>query len=354
MSILVLLHTEPDGSLAKPALEALGAARALAASTGAGLQPPASGAGLQPCFTVGLIGASAQPAAGLAAGAGAARVLAVTGDAFAQPRYSSDIAAAEALAKAASAEVVLVPGTSRAMRITGGLAARLGGAADTHVTKVSAEGGSIAVARWFYRQRMEGTLSRAERPWVIALEPGTNDAWSGAPADATVEAISVDAAGVRTQVTGVRAPASGEQTVRPDADLLFVAGAGWTKKQPDGQVHADDAQACILGFLRAASASLGGSKSLVDQSGEGQTVLSFMTHLNQVGQTGASPRHRKGLATCCHGEEPHVIGWRFITERRAVNLNPNCGWSQGKADVVYVADAFAVMKKVNELLGSGL
>jgi electron transfer flavoprotein alpha subunit len=347
MSILVLLHTEPDGTLARPALEALAAARALATS----LDPAAGGTG-QPSFTAGLIGSSGQSAARVAAGAGASRVLAVTGDAFAQPRYSSDVAAAAALATASAAQIVVAPGTSRAMRVAGGLAARLGGPVDTHVTRVSVSGGAVAVARWFYRQRMEGTLTRTERPWVIVLEPGTNEAWSGAPADAAVETVSVDAAGVRTQVTGVRAPSSGEQTVRPDADLLFVAGAGWTKKQPDGQVHADEAQAQILGFLRAAGASLGGSKSLVDQSGEGQAVLPFMTHLNQVGQTGSSPRHRKGLATCCHGEEPHVIGWRFITERRAVNLNPNCGWSQGKADVVYVADAFAVMKKVNELLGS--
>ena len=55
----------------------------------------------------------------------------------------------------------------------------------------------------------------------------------------------------------------------------------------------------------------------------------------------------KGLATCCHGEEPHTVGWRFINERRAINLDPNCGWARGKADVLYVADAFAVMAKVN-------
>jgi len=33
-------------------------------------------------------------------------------------------------------------------------------------------------------------------------------------------------------------PSAEEQTIRPDAALLFVAGAGWTKKQADGQVHA--------------------------------------------------------------------------------------------------------------------
>ena len=100
----------------------------------------------------------------------------------------------------------------------------------------------------------------------------------------------------------------------------------------------------------SSGASLGSSKSLVDQGGEGQPILSFLTHLNQVGQTGSTPRHAKGLATCCHGEEPHVVGWRFIGERRAVSLDANCGWTRGKADVVYVADAFQVMAKVNELL----
>ena len=44
------------------------------------------------------------------------------------------------------------------------------------------------------------------------------------------------------------------------------------------------------------------------------------------------------------------MGWRFINERRAVNTDANCGWAQGKTDVLYVADAFGVMKKVNELL----
>jgi electron transfer flavoprotein alpha subunit len=162
--------------------------------------------------------------------------------------------------------------------------------------------------------------------------------------------VEVPAACLRTAVTGLQAPAAGAQTIRPDADLLFVAGAGWTKAQPDGKVHTPDAAELILGFLRKSQASLGGSKSLVDLSGEGQAVLPFMTHLNQIGQTGATPRHPKGLATCCHGEEPHTVGWRFVSERRAVNLDPNCGWARGKADVLYVADAFAVMAKVNALL----
>jgi len=45
-------------------------------------------------------------------------------------------------------------------------------------------------------------------------------------------------------------------------------------------------------------------------------------------------------------------GLAIHRERRAINLDPNCGWARGKADVLYVGDAFAVMGKVNELLAS--
>ena len=47
-----------------------------------------------------------------------------------------------------------------------------------------------------------------------------------------------------------------------------------------------------------------------------------------------------------------MVGWRFITQRRAINLDPACGWARGKADVLYVADAFEVMREVNRLLAA--
>jgi electron transfer flavoprotein alpha subunit len=183
----------------------------------------------------------------------------------------------------------------------------------------------------------------------VLLDPGCVAPWSGPSGSAAVEAVEAES-GTRTTVSGYRAPQTDEQTIRPDAKLLFVTGAGWTKKQGDGAVHSAEAERLILGFLHKTQASLGGSKSLVDLSGEGEAVLRFMTHMNQIGQTGSTPRHPKGLSTCCHGEEPHAVGWRFVEQRRAINLDANCGWARGKADVVYVADAFEVMRYVNELL----
>jgi len=337
--ILFVAHPEPEGTLSRAALETLGGAVELAGALGAEL-------------TVGLFGGEVEAAADAVASCGAARFIGVFGADFAQPRFPTDVAALDALVGAATPTIVLAPATSRLARALPATAARAAGRIDTRITGLTAEEGVLRVQRWYYRQRMLATLTRTTRPWFLLVESGVFAAWQGAGGAAEVQAVAVDAARAagRTEVIGVEEAAPDARTIRPDADLLFVAGAGWTKKQRDGEPHVDKAESLILDFLQRGRASLGSSKSLVDQSGDGQRVMTCMTHLNQVGQTGSTPRHPKGLSTCCHGEEPHVVGWRFIKERRAVNLDPNCGWARGKADVLYVADAFEVMEAVNALL----
>jgi len=337
-SILVLMHADETGStLTKASLESVAAGKELAAQLGAQL-------------AVGVIASDAAAAAAPLASLGA-RLLAASGEALTQARYATDAAACEAICRAAQPTLVLAPGSSRFARIMAGVAHRLGGAVDTHITALSGTA-NVEASRWFYRQRIEAVVTRPTRPWFLLLDAGTHAAFAGSTGTAPVEQVAIDLPTPRTTVTGFKAPQQDAQTIRPDAKLLFVAGAGWTKKQPDGQIHANQAGETILRFLRDSGASLGSSKSLVDQGGDGLPVLPFLTHMNQIGQTGATPRHPKGLSTCCHGEEPHVVGWRFINDRRAISLDPNCGWTRGKADVVYIADAFQVMAKVNELLES--
>ncbi len=339
-TILFLAHTDDDGALGRVALEALtGATQLRSQMPGAKL-------------AFGILGADTATATQSASGCGADAFYAVAGVDFAASRYASDAAALEAICRAAGATIVVAPATARFNRVMPGVAQRLNGRIDTHVSGFTVNGDELRVQRGFYRQRMVATLTRSVRPWFLTVDGGVFQPWAGASAAVSVQMLDVTLGDAlrRTTVTGYQAPEANAQTIRPDANLLFVAGVGWTKKQSDGQVHLDEAASAILGFLDKASASLGSSKSLVDQSSEGHNVFSFMSHLNQVGQTGATPRHPKGLSTCCHGEEPHVVGWRFIGERRAINLDANCGWAQGKADVVYVADAFELVRKITKLL----
>lgn len=340
-SILVLTHADDSGAaLTAASLEAVTAGKECSARLGAPL-------------IIGIVARHASDAEAQLADA-ATRLLAVQGEPFAQARFASDAAACEALWRAAQSTIVLAPHSSRFARVMAAVADRVGGVIDTHVTAI---GGAddVEATRWYYRQRIEAALARTARPWFLLLDAGTHEPFSGEASHARADeiAIAVELPALRTEVTGLRAPQQNQQTIRPDAKLLFVAGAGWTKKQSDGQIHVEEAGRLILDFLAASRASLGSSKSLVDQGGEGNSVLPFLTHLNQVGQTGSTPRHAKGLATCCHGEEPHVVGWRFVGERRAISIDPNCGWTRGKADVVYVADAFAVMRRINDLVTPG-
>ena len=156
-TILVLAHTENDGSLAKPVREALHAAATLHKSlTGSKL-------------IVGLIGDNVQAAANSIAACPAMKYFGVTGAEFTQARYATDAAAAEAISKAAQATVVVAPATSRWARVLPGVAQRLGGRADTHVTGAAAADGKISVNRWYYRQRMESSQTRTQRPHIMHL-----------------------------------------------------------------------------------------------------------------------------------------------------------------------------------------
>jgi electron transfer flavoprotein alpha subunit len=338
-SILILTHADETGAeLTRASLEAITAGQQLSERIGAQL-------------AIGIVAADAQH---LSKGLPCAS-LAVSGEAFGEPRYATDAAACEALCRAAQATIILAPHSSRFARVMAGVAHRLGGAIDTHIMALAgADAIAIEASRSYYRQRIESVITRTARPWLLLLDPGTHSSHVARAGTGTCEQIHVEMQALRTTVSGVKksGQSGADDTIRPDAKLLFVAGAGWTKKQPDGQLHTQEAANLILDFLRASSASLGSSKSLVDQGGDGHSVLPFLTHLNQVGQTGSTPRHPKGLSTCCHGEEPHVVGWRFIAERRAISLDPNCGWTRGKADVVYIADAFQVIEKLNELLAA--
>ena len=338
MERILFLTDDGGGELTKPALEALALATAACEDSSDNV------------LTLGFVGSRAADAANRVAGSGADRTLAVTGSEFDVSRYATDAAAAEALVRAGEATLVVAPATPRWLRTLPGVAHRVNGRIDTQITNFTGGADGWSAERWFYRQRLHGTFTRAARPWFVLTAPGSRPPWTGEAGSASVETLDVEVPATRTEVVGEEAVSDDAQTIRPEADLLFVAGAGWTKKQGDGATHVDDAERLILGFVDGAHASLGSSKSLVDQSSEGQQVLTCLSHLNQVGQTGSTPRHPKGLATCCHGEEPHVVGWRFIHERRAVNLDPNCGWARGKADVVYVADAFEVMRHVNEMM----
>src|SRR4051812_6278914 len=199
--ILVLTHADETGStLTRASLEGVTAGKELAASLSATL-------------TIGIIAENAAATASSISSA-ASRILAVSGEAFAQPRYATDAAACEALCRAAQASLVLAPAGSRFARVVAGVAHRLGGVIDTHITSI-ASADSIQASRWFYRQRVEAVLTRDKRPWFLRLESGSFAPFSAEPAPPSIEQIAVEVPITRTTVAGFRTPAQDAQTIRP-------------------------------------------------------------------------------------------------------------------------------------------
>src|SRR5450631_3715520 len=99
-SILILTHVdESDSALTKASLECVTTGLDLASRLSAPL-------------TIGIVAADATSAANTLASTGA-RLLAVSGEAFSRPRYSTDAAACEALCRAAAAPIVLAPTSAR-------------------------------------------------------------------------------------------------------------------------------------------------------------------------------------------------------------------------------------------------
>ncbi len=231
-SILVLTHADESGAaLSKGSLEAVTAGMELAARLGAEL-------------TIGIVAKHATKPAAQVAGA-AKRLLAVQGEAFAQARFASDAAACEALCRAAQATLVIAPESSRFARVMAAVAHRVSGVIDTHIATLA-----HTLRRSAERKRLKrrgGFTGSALRRSLTAKSGRGSCCWMrartrlmramGQQAQPDEIAITAELPEMRTQVTGFRAPKQGEQTIRPDAKLLFVAGAGWTKKQPDGQIH---------------------------------------------------------------------------------------------------------------------
>ncbi|MFH0985513.1 MAG: electron transfer flavoprotein subunit alpha, partial [Candidatus Omnitrophota bacterium] len=193
--ILFVAHTEAKGLLPKIALEILSAAvqitQGLTGST----------------LTVGLVGEQVQAAADSIAACGASKIFGVSGADFGVSRYATDVKALEAIGAASGATIIVAPATSRFSRALPGAAFRLKAAIDTHVSGIQFTDGVLQIQRWYYRQRMMATLTRAARPWILAIDSGVFQPWQGAKGSAKVEAVTVVVTDKekRTKMTGVEA-----------------------------------------------------------------------------------------------------------------------------------------------------
>ena len=218
-TILVLTHVDETGSaLTKASLEAVSAGVELARQLSATL-------------TIGILGSSdAQAAAGAVAATGA-RSACCLGRGL----------CAAALRHRRRGMRGLVPrgaGQHRSGARQFALCARCrrsgasAGRISRHAYHSSFQQRRLEATRWFYRQRVEATISREARPWFLLLDAGTHAAFAGESGAAQVEAVAVTLPATRTTVEGLRSPMRDAQTIRPDARCSLSPGLAGPRSSP--------------------------------------------------------------------------------------------------------------------------
>ena len=280
-------------------------------------------------------------------------LLAVSGEAFAQARYASDAAACEALCRAAQA--------SWCWRRELAVCARCGGRG--------------APAGRIYRYAHHGACRR---------EGGGGDALVLSPAggggDQPRSASVVPAAG-GGHACGLCGRAGGGAGGGGRGHVACVCARWWKAfaRRSWARRRFARTRSCCLWPARDGRRSSPTDRSMPPRRREDPRLSAARRRIAGQQQVAGGPeaeRRRPAGAAVPDSPEPDRTDGRdaapsprgsppaamarsrtwwagaSLRERRAISLDPNCGWARGKADVVYVADAFEVMARVNALLES--
>jgi electron transfer flavoprotein alpha subunit len=317
MAANVLVFVERrDGEVKRPALEALGRARALADTLGGSVDALALGPG------------ASDHVPSLAAN-GADRVF-VAEDGFlatyAAEAYAATLAEA---ARVAPAAVVLVPATALGKDLAARATARLGSACASDLIEVAVDpDGTLRGRRPVYSGKALAKVSiPVARPAVATLRPNAFPVPEADPSRTaeviTIESpISEDALGVRTSRVD---SAAQEELDVAEASIIVSGGRGL--REPENF-------SLVRELAQALGGAVGASRAVVDAG--------WISHAHQVGQTGKVVSPNLYVACGISGAIQHLAG--MSSSKVIVAINKDAEAPIFKiADYGIVGDLFAVV-----------
>ena len=303
-----------NGRLAPATLEALGVARAVAASG----DP-----------VVGFVsGASGKSAAADLARFGVGHVYCAEDPRLDAAPVGAIAHAVAAAAGAAGAALVLVGGTTFGRDLVGRLAIRWDASAATGVTELVRADGALRVRRSVFGGRAHETRRMEGPRCAVALRPHAFSVPAEAPMALTVESIAtadLPSNLVTPRRVEVRAPDRGAGPSLSDAAIVVSGGRGL--RGPE-DFHLVDELAAALG------AAVGASRAVTDA---GWRPASF-----QVGQTGKAVSPQLYVAVGISGAIQHIVG--MVSSRCIVAINSDASAPIFKvADYGIVGDLFEIV-----------
>ncbi|MFT7537122.1 MAG: electron transfer flavoprotein alpha subunit [Hyphomicrobiaceae bacterium] len=325
MSNIIVIAEVRGGSLKRPSLEAITAAKQLASASGGQVLAIACGNGI-------------DAAAAELAASGAAKVIAIDGATFTE--YSGD-AWAKAISeqvKANDATAVLMAHTAMGKDLLPRVSALLETGIITDVVEVSCESGSYGAKKPVFGGKATMTVKATKSPFCATIRPNNFEAACGESGEVSkVDAPAGDLLSVVKEIIA----AGGDKTPLAEAKVVVAGGRG-LKAAENFKLIEDLAAAFGPGV-----AAVGASRAVCDAG--------WRPHSEQVGQTGKVVSPPLYFAIGISGAIQHLAGMR--TARTIVAINKDADAPIFKvADYGIVGDAFevvpALIKAIEELVAN--
>jgi electron transfer flavoprotein alpha subunit len=326
MSNIIVIAEVRSGSLKRPSLEAVTAAKQLAIANGGEVIAVACGN-------------DTEAACSELSNSGANKVIAINDASFAD--YSGD-AWAKAIAdqvKANNGAAVLMAHTAMGKDLLPRVSGLLDTGIITDVVAVSCEGGSFGAKKPVFAGKATMTVKATKSPFCATVRPNNFDAASGG-SGAEVQAVSTPAGDLMSVVKEIVA-AGGDKTPLAEAKVVVAGGRGL--KEPEHFKMIED----LAAAFGPGVAAVGASRAVVDAG--------WRPHSEQVGQTGKVVSPPLYFAVGISGAIQHLAGMR--TARTIVAINKDADAPIFKvADYGIVGDAFevvpALIKAITEVVAN--
>ncbi|MBZ0153224.1 MAG: electron transfer flavoprotein subunit alpha/FixB family protein [Planctomycetes bacterium] len=324
MSNIVVIAEVRGGTLKRPSLEAVTAAKQLAAGAGAEVAVVACGAGLDSAT------AELQQS-------GAKKVIAIDGPTFAN--YSGD-AWAKAIAEQArslGATAVLMAHTAMGKDLLPRVAALLDGAIVTDVIEVACTGGTFTAKKPVYGGKVTMAVKATKAPFCATVRPN-NFAPAGSGSGAEVSKVAAPAGDLMAVVKEI-VGSGGGRTPLQEAKVVVAGGRGL--KDAEGFKLLEE----LAAAFGPGVAAVGASRAVVDSG--------LRPHREQVGQTGKVVSPPLYFAVGISGAIQHLAGMR--TARTIVAINKDADAPIFKvADYGIVGDAFEVLPALTKAIAEAV
>ena len=320
MSVLVVLESA-GGRWHPAALEALAAARQLAAA--AGQEARAA-----------VLGQDAAPLAAEAAAWGVAKVWAVDHELLAVYTADAFTSVLEQLIRHDSPAFVVFPHTYRTRDFAPKLAARLGQSLIGDVIRFRFEDGAPVFVRPVFQGKLLADVRPGgAAPWFVSVQAGAFSAGDPVEAAAAVETFTpaLDRSAIRTVPSEPFREAAGAVDLTA-ADVIVAAGRG-VREEADLELLRD--LAAQLG------AELAASRPVCDQG--------WLPLACQVGSSGQTVSPKLYVAVGVSGAIQHLVGMKGSKTIVAINKDPDAPIFE-VADYGIVGDLYDVVPALIEAL----